>query len=171
MKNTLPKEFIRMQKLAGIITENESENLSAGQSLFKKLILKLASIFPHQAKDFSDEGIKKALKAIAETEYEILKISPLDSDERNLEALDNAKNIDHKTLKQNIFGRNKLQKYADNFEPNELYVNLTKMQKGDTYGLYKDKIKDFLENQPIKNKITIDNYTFTLSGNDLIITK
>jgi hypothetical protein len=165
MKNTLPKEFIRMQKLAGIITENEYKNLSE-ENLLKKafnvVLTKWAKTFQEKP-DFSDEGIKKALRNLAEIEYGVLQIDPKVSDKRNLDALAKAKNIDPEPL-----SRLQLLKYSDDFEPDTLYVDLTLWEEGDRLYPYKEKIKEFLKANP---NIKIDKYSFNLDKDDLIITK
>lgn len=165
MKNTLPKEFIRMQKLAGIITENEYKNLSEENLLkkaFNTVLTKWAKTFQEKP-DFSDEGIKKALLNLAEIEYGVLQVDPKVSDKRNLDALAKAKNIDPKPL-----SRWDLLKYSDDFEPDTLYVSLKFWEEGDRLYPYKEKIKEFLKSNP---NIKIDKYTFNIDGDDLIITK
>lgn len=138
---------------------NFSQFTTLNENFFSGMLNKLRSKFKND--DFSDSGVKKALKSIANIELDLFSGWPLKySDPRNLEELSSQLGVDTNELstEENEELRASTKK---------LYLSLDTLKPVDTYFDYIEPIKQLLANGPQ----TVEDWTFTIDGGDLIMTR
>lgn len=139
-----------------------SKFTTLNENFFSEMLNKLRSKF-QKIKDFSDSGVKQALKSIANIELDLFSGWPLKySDPRNLEELSNELGIDPSELSAEEYEKEELRDSTK-----KLYLSLDTLKPGDTYFDYIEPIKQLLANGPQ----TVEDWTFTIEGSDLIMTR